>query len=136
MLEWIDINLKEKSGIEMKSSILIVDDDIVSLKLAGMILEKAGYEIHSAKSGLDALAFLRRQSVDLILLDIEMPIMSGLKTLEKIRADRNLTGIPVIMLTSSNDRETIIDACRLEITDYVVKPFVPANLLERVEKIL
>ena len=120
----------------MKSSILIVDDDIVSLKLAGMILEQAGYEIHSAKSGLDALAFLRRKSVDLILLDIEMPIMTGLKTLEKIRTDRDLADIPVIMLTSSNDRETIIDACRLEITDYVVKPFVPANLLERVEKIL
>ncbi|MBQ2900509.1 MAG: response regulator [Agathobacter sp.] len=119
----------------MRESILIVDDDVVSLKLAGMILEK-DYEIHSAKSGLDALCFLRRQRVDLILLDVEMPIMNGLKTLEKIRSDREIADIPVIMLTSSNDKETIIDACRMEIIDYVVKPFIPSDLLERVEKAL
>ena len=119
-----------------KKSILIVDDDVVTLKTATMILDDRGYEIHSVKSGLDALRFLRRKKVDLILLDIEMPILNGLKTLEKIRKEHELADIPVIILTSSNDKETIVSACRLEITDYIVKPFVPNNLVERVYKVL
>lgn len=120
----------------MKKSILIVDDDIMSLKLAGMILSQRGYEVHKAKSGLDALGFLRRKDVDLILLDVEMPMMNGLKTLEKIRKDKNLAHVPVILLTSTADSETVIEACRLEISDYIKKPYTPEQLVERVWKAL
>lgn len=120
----------------MKESILIVDDDIINLKLAGMILSQHGYEVYQAKSGLDALGFLRRKSVDLILLDVAMPVMNGLKTLEKIRKDKNLAYVPVILLTASADSETVIEACRLEISDYIKKPYTPEQLLERVWKAL
>ena len=69
----------------MKKSILIVDDDVANLKLAELILNQEYYELHCVRSGLDALHFLKRKKADLILLDIQMPIMSGIKTLEKIK---------------------------------------------------
>ncbi len=120
----------------MEKSILIVDDDKISLKLAGLILSQKGYKVHKAKSGIGAISFLKKQKVDLILLDIEMPMMNGMKALEKIRKDKELANIPVIFLTASADTDTIIDACRLEVTDYIRKPFIPEDLLERVEKAL
>ena len=122
--------------IIMKKSILIVDDDIVSLKLAGMILSQGNYEIHRAKSGIDAISFLKRQKVDLILLDIEMPMMNGIKTLEKMRSDNTMAKIPVIILTSSGEKENVVSAARFGIVDYIKKPFVPNDLLERVWRAL
>ena len=102
-----------------------------------MILQQNGFEIHSAKSGLDAITFLRRrEEVDLIILDLEMPMMHGMKLLEKIRRDKMFAHIPVILLTSSADTNTVVEACRLEVSDYIKKPFVPEQLLERVWKAL
>jgi len=120
----------------MRESILVVDDDVISLKLAGLILSQKGYEVHKAKSGMDAINFLRRNKVDLILLDIQMPMMSGMKALEKIRKDINIAYTPVIFLTSTADAETVAEACRLEAVDYIKKPFEPSELLERVRKAL
>lgn len=120
----------------MKQSILIVDDDVISLKLAGLILTRERYEVHKAKSGIDAINFLRRKQVDLILMDIKMPMMSGLKALEKIRGDKAIAQTPVIFLTSSADTETVTAACRLEPVDYIKKPFEPDELLERVRRAL
>ena len=120
----------------MRESILVVDDDVMSLKLAGLILSQQGYEVHKAKSGIDAINFLRRNNVDLILLDIKMPMMSGLKTLKKTRDDKTIAHTPVIFLTSSADTETVADACRLEPLDYIKKPFEPNELLGRVRKAL
>ena len=120
----------------MAKSILIVDDDKMNLKITEMNLTKYGYEVHAVTSGLDAIRFLREQSVDLILLDIEMPIMSGLKTLQAIRKRQGMSRIPVIFLTASSDRASVIEACRLEACDYIVKPCIPQDLFIRVEKAL
>ena len=120
----------------MRESILVVDDDVISLKLAGLILSQQGYEVHKAKSGMDAINYLRRNKVDLILLDIKMPMMSGIKALGKIRNDKAIAHTPVIFLTASADVDTVTDACRLEPVDYIKKPFQPHELLERVRKAL
>ena len=121
----------------MKKSILIVDDDITTLRLTGMTLKQNGFDVYSAKSGLDAITFLRRrEEVDLIILDLEMPMMHGMKLLERIRKDKALAHIPVILLTSSADTNTVVEACRLEIADYIRKPVKPEHLLERVWKAL
>ena len=120
----------------MRESILVIDDDVLSLKLAGLILSQKGYEVHKAKSGMDAINFLRRNRVDLILLDIQMPMMSGLKTLEKIRKDKAIAYTPVIFLTSTADYESVTEACRLEAVDYIKKPFEQNELIERVRKAL
>lgn len=120
----------------MAKSILIVDDDKMNLKITEMNLTQYGYEVYTVTSGLDAIRFLREQTVDLILLDIEMPIMNGIKTLEAIRKRQVMSTIPVIFLTASADSESVIEACRLEAVDYVVKPCIPQDLFMRVEKAL
>lgn len=120
----------------MQKSILIVDDDKMSTKLTEMNLTQYGYEVYTANTGMEAISFLRQQTVDLILLDIQMPIMNGIKTLKAIRKRPQMADTPVIFLTGSADRDMVIDACKLEAVDYIVKPFVPRDLFIRVENAL
>ena len=120
----------------MAKSILIVDDDKMNLKITEMNLSKYGYEIYTVTAGLDAIRFLREQTVDLILLDIEMPIMNGIKTLEAIRKRQGMSKIPVIFLTATADSASVIEACRLEAVDYIVNPSTAQDLFIRVEKAL
>ena len=120
----------------MKRRILIVDDDKLNLKITKMNLTDYGYEVFTAEKGMEAISFLLRQEVDLILLDIEMPIVNGIRTLELIRQRPEMAEIPVIFLTASADTESVVEACRLEAIDYVVKPCAPRNLIARIEKAL
>lgn len=120
----------------MKERILIVDDDKITAKIAQMNLSQKGYEVFVVHAGMDALTFLMKQEVDLILLDIEMPIVSGMKTLELIRKRPELEKIPVIFLTASASSELVIEASKLAAVDYVVKPYAPQDLYERVRKAL
>ena len=120
----------------MKRRILIVDDDKLNLKITKMNLTDYGYEVFTTEKGMEAISFLLRQEVDLILLDIEMPIVNGIRTLELIRQRPEMAEIPVIFLTASADTESVVEACRLEAIDYVVKPCVPRNLIARIEKAL
>lgn len=120
----------------MGNSILVVDDDKINLKITQMNLSQYGYEVYTANTGMEAISFLRQQMVDLILLDIEMPVMNGIKTLELIRKRPETASIPVIFLTASADTDSVIEACRLEAVDYVVKPFIPRELFYRIEKVL
>lgn len=120
----------------MSRKILVVDDDEMNLRRAEFILSKDGYQIHKVQSGMECLLFLRDEKVDLVLLDVEMPIMSGIQTLEIMKANEELSDIPVIFLTAAADAETVIEAGKLGATDYVTKPFMPQNLLERVDKVI
>ena len=120
----------------MGKSILVVDDDVVNLRLTELVLNREGYETYTVKTGLDAISFLREQKVDLILLDITMPIMNGIKTLEAIRKHPDMATIPVMFLTASADADMVVEACRLEVVDYIIKPFLPPDLLARVGKVL
>ena len=120
----------------MKKKILIVDDDRMNLKITEMNLKQYGYDVYCVTSGMDAITFLKQQLVDLILLDIEMPIVNGMKTLELIRKRPEMSSIPVIFLTASAETENVIEACRLEAVDYIVKPCVPRDLYNRIEKAL
>ncbi len=118
-------------------TVLVVDDDNMNLKMAEMILKKAGpYKILLAASGLQCIDILQHESVDLVLLDIKMPIMDGIKTLELMRKRADLKDIPVIFLTASSDRETVVKAGLMGVKDYIKKPFMPQDLQERVEKAL
>ena len=117
--------------------ILIVDDDEMNIVMAKSILEmKVRAEILTANSGTACLNLLRGRQypVDLILLDIAMPGMDGLQTLAAIRQDPVLKDSKVIFLTAAADKDTIIKASQLKIADYVKKPFVPEDLVARVEK--
>ena len=120
-----------------KPVILIVDDDFMNLTMAQTILEmKIQAEYLTADSGQKCLEILQQRNgkVDLILLDIAMPGMDGLQTLSVIRKNPDYADMKVIFLTAAADRETIVKASQLKIADYVKKPFIPADLITRVEK--
>lgn len=122
-------------GNRMKT-ILVVDDDEMILKMAEFILQQEGYEVVKCLSGMSCLEYLKHGKADLILLDVEMPIMTGLQTLEILRANEDFVNIPVMFFTASADVETVAAACSLGAVEYVVKPFMPQDLADRVKKIL
>ncbi|MBQ9376214.1 MAG: response regulator [Schwartzia sp.] len=120
------------------ATILVVDDDDMNLKMAEFILKKDIKDITVllADSGMKCIDTLQREKVDLILLDIQMPVMNGLKTLEIIRKREDMKNIPVIFLTASSDKETVMKAGLMGVADYVKKPFMPKELIDRVNRAL
>ncbi|MBR6643308.1 MAG: response regulator [Lachnospiraceae bacterium] len=117
-------------------TIFVVDDEEITLKTAEFILQQDGYDVVKCLSGMACLESLKEVLPDLILLDVEMPIMSGIQTLDVIRSNEEFKKIPVMFLTGSTDSETVAAACSLGAIDYVIKPFFPQDLLDRVKKIL
>lgn len=114
-----------------KQRILIVDDDPVIRKLMRRVLEKAGYAICAeAISGDEALYAVGDKQPDLVLLDVNIERLSGLWVIEQLR--RIDQRVPVIMVTSARDRETVSEAAKHGISGYVIKPFEPNRLLEQV----
>ena len=118
--------------------ILVVDDDDMNLKMAEFILKKdmKGIEVLLADSGMKAIDTLQREKVDLVLLDLQMPMMNGLKTLEIIRKREDMKDIKVIFLTAASDRDTVMKAGLMGVADYIKKPFMPKDLIERVSQAL
>ena len=115
--------------------VLVVDDDEMNLQVAKMILEKKlQCRVLTANSGVNCLEILRSQYVRVVLLDIMMPEMDGIETLKEIRADEKFEDLPVIMLTASLDKDNIKKAAALGVKDYVRKPFMPKELIDRVSK--
>lgn len=119
-----------------KKTIMVVDDDAVVLKMAELSLQRGGYNVVKCLSGMSCLESLKFYEPDLILLDVEMPIMSGIQTLEIIKKNELLRDIPVMFLTGSKDADTVTSAKILGAVGYMVKPFIPQELVERVKKIL
>lgn len=118
-----------------EKKILVIDDDEMNLQIAKMILErKLPCKVVVADNGLDGLEILRKQHVSLVLLDIMMPYFDGIETLQEIRADSRIKDVPIMMLTASGDIENIQKVGLLGVTDYIKKPFLPADLVERVSK--
>lgn len=116
--------------------ILVVDDEEMNLKMASFILSQKGYEVQPVTSGIECLHKLESTPVDLIILDVEMPVMNGIKTLECIREKEEYITIPVMFLTADVNEETVLAAGRLGVADYLKKPYMPQQFLERVEKLL
>ncbi|MBD5533015.1 MAG: response regulator [Lachnospiraceae bacterium] len=115
--------------------ILAVDDSAINLAAIEQEL-KDEYEVIAVNSGSRALQYLKSETPDLILLDIQMTTMDGLETLKEIRAMRGGSSIPVIMLTAKNDKTTFLESTKLGIYDYIVKPFQSENLHERILRTL
>ncbi len=115
--------------------ILMVDDVATNLKCAGEVL-KERYELSMAKSGKVALKMMKEKRPDLVLLDINMPEMDGFETMERIKDDSELADIPVVFLTASTDKESEIKAFEMGAMDFIRKPFDPAIMLTRIERIL
>jgi len=116
--------------------ILIVDDAKDSQLLLSFDLQQAGCEAISADSGEMALSILTSSAVDLIILDMHMPGMSGLSTLKQLKSNTNLQDISVIMLSSSDGEDGVVSALELGADDYVVKPYIRKVLFARMRTAL
>ncbi|TAN53880.1 MAG: diguanylate cyclase [Methylococcaceae bacterium] len=116
-----------------KYNILIVDDNPQNLKVLGATLIEAGYDIHIAQSGEQALKAVEPLAPDLILLDIMMPGMDGYEVCRRLKADPLTEQIPVIFLTAKVEEDDVVQGLELGAVDYVTKPFNIAILLARVK---
>jgi two-component system, cell cycle response regulator len=123
-----------EDGINSRGRVLVVDDAAINLMLLERALRNEGYEPVLAKNGSEALAFLRSDvshTVDVVLLDILMPILDGYETLTAIKEDPALRHLPVIMITAVEETESAVRCIELGAMDYLPKPFNAAILRAR-----
>lgn len=120
----------------MAEKILIVDDDLETLRLVGLILERGGYQIAAASSGQQALTMAHSESPNLIILDIMMPEMDGYQVMKNIRQDPAISNIPVLMFTAKAGIEDKITGYETGVDDYLTKPIHPAELVAHVKAVL
>ena len=118
-----------------KKCILAVDDAAFILS---RITDALGeyYNVVTVNSGARALKYLDKNKPDLILLDIRMPLRDGFEILREIHTIEDWADIPVVMLTGMEDKRSVMEGIKLGIRDYILKPFDPDDLLERVRRIL
>jgi CheY-like chemotaxis protein len=118
-------------------SILVVDDNEDIRSLLSLVLQREGYEVVLASDGTEALDKVKIARPDLILLDVMMPGLSGLEVLSMIREDKDkkINEIPIMMITAKSTVSDIDNAVELGASSYIIKPFRPANLIEKVTAI-
>ena len=119
----------------MHKNILLVDDDDDLRELVSFFLRQAGFIVGVAKDGFDAFEHLGRNHYDLIIMDINMPHLSGFDLVKSVRADKRHESLPVIMLTGRQEKHAILRV-KDYVSDYVIKPPVREDLLARVERVL
>jgi DNA-binding response OmpR family regulator len=120
-----------------RARILCIDDEPGVVELVSLIFKSQNIQVEGAITGLEALAMMRENPPDAVLLDIMMPDMDGWEVYKQIRSDNKLKNIPVIIVTARNSSfEEIIARERAGVNDYVTKPFVPNDLRESVALVL
>jgi len=117
--------------------VLAVDDDLINLKLLKSMLKKSGKvkEVIEAKNGSDAIGVLKsRNDIDLILLDIIMPIMGGIEMLKVVRADDNLQQLPILVLTTDETKKS--DALEFGANGFLMKPIRSDDLMKKIATVV
>lgn len=117
----------------MGDVLLVVDDDAMNRDMLSRRLQREGFEVLVAEGGREALEVLSSQRVDLLLLDLMMPEVSGLDVLAEVRRQRSATELPVIMVSAASDSSAIVEALNLGANDYVTKPVNLPVALARVQ---
>ena len=127
----------------MPDKILVVDDDPDILDSVAMILESQGYEVVTARDGIEGMATLKAENPDLMILDLMMPKMDGFAVCKELQDPRwsKYKNIPILLLTSvreeaSRRRYELETGLELDVDDYVEKPMSPDVLLERVNRLI
>ena len=118
--------------MHQKPKVLIVDDEPFNVDYLEQELEDLNYDILTAVNGRDALDKIRSEPPDLVLLDIMMPVLDGFAVLAQIKADPRLRDIPVIVISASNDLESVVKGIQQGAEDYLPKPFEPTLLHARI----
>lgn len=122
--------------IDNKLKVLAVDDDMINLKLLKTMLMKAPnvYQVVEAKNGADAIGVLKAQDdIDIILLDIIMPVMGGIEMLKVIRADESLRQLPVIILTTDETKKT--EALECGANGFLMKPVREKDVIAKISQL-
>lgn len=120
----------------MSKNIIIVDDSNSIRKMVEFTLKTKGHNVIAANDGQDGLDKLSEQELHLIILDINMPRVDGFQFLETVRKNPAYENIPIVMLTTEGQDEDRQKAMGLGASDYMVKPFKPTELIEKVNHML
>ncbi len=117
--------------------VLVVDDQLSMRAVAGAALrELGGLQVVEAADGAQAMLALRGGGIDLIVSDWMMPVKDGITLLKEVRADESLKALPFILLTGEGQREQVLEAIQSGVSDYIVKPFAPEVLVEKVKRVI
>ncbi len=119
-----------------KKSIILIDDDVDARTMASRVLELEGFAVLQAKNGDEGVSLMREKTCDLVLLDLRMPGRDGWSVLEEMKADPELSAIPVVMFTSSGDRFQVEKAGSRGVQIYLEKPLSVARLKKSVGQAL
>jgi putative two-component system response regulator len=133
------IYIKKRSAVvssEDKPTILVVDDDLLNQKLMTGILKKGGYTILTASNGREALHSCQKFDIDLVLLDVMMPVMDGFETCRRLKMQDKTRLIPIIMITALNDANTKIRGIEAGADDFLSRPPNQAELLARTRSLI
>ncbi|XOV86114.1 MAG: Hpt domain-containing protein [Pseudomonadota bacterium] len=117
-------------------TVMIVDDSVTVRKVTSRLMERQGWEVITAKDGVDAMNQLQDVYPDIVLLDIEMPRMDGFEVLRAVRRDERLKDLPIIMITSRTGEKHQQQALELGVNRYLGKPFQEVNLLSTIDEVL
>lgn len=122
--------------MDKKMKVLIVDDFTTMRRVIKNLMKSLDYKnFEEAEDGVKALKILKSTKIDFVVTDWNMPNMSGLELIKEIRKDKELSHIPVLMVTAEQKREQIITAAKAGVNGYVVKPFTAETLSKKLIKI-
>ncbi len=119
-----------------KHRILVVEDQQEVQSIISVKLERAGFEVFHSYNGAEALSFLESSNVDLVVLDLMLPIVSGKEVLVSIRHHAKTRDIPVLVLTAKTLESDVVETMALGADDYIKKPFDPSDFITRVKKLI
>lgn len=120
----------------MPEKILVVDDDVDTLRLVGLMLQRQGYQIVAANNGKQALSLAESENPDLILLDVMMPDMDGYEVTRRLRASPITSSTPIIMFTAKSQVDDKVAGFEAGVDDYLTKPTQPRELFAHVKAVL
>jgi DNA-binding response OmpR family regulator len=118
------------------ASVLVVDDDPVIRRMLQLSYESEGFQVATAADGVEGLEALRASPPDVLILDIMMPKLDGMRVMDELKSDERLSSIPVILLSAKATSLDIDLGMKAGAADYVTKPFDPIDLVNRTKSVL
>ena len=121
---------------DLNMNILVVDDFATMRRIVRNVLKQLGYNnVLEADDGTSAVEILKKEKIQFIISDWNMPQMPGIELLKTVRSTEEWKSLPFLMVTAEGQKENILEAIKLKVNNYIVKPFTPEVLMEKINKI-